>query len=188
MDLIKFFETASRMKDVERTGWVARGVKNPETSADHTFMVALMVLILGKGRKLNLDKAVKMALVHDLPEAIVGDIISKDKWETGGKMWKKDIAKLERKAMKKLSLLSGSQEILEIWKKFDEQRTPEAIFVDQADRLATIIQAMEYFKKGNHKKTIDEFSIEKFWGHKELSNIKDPDFRKLLDSFLSEKK
>jgi putative hydrolase of HD superfamily len=181
MNLVKFFETVSRLKDVERAGWTERGVKKPETSADHTLMVALMVLVLGKGKKIDLDKAVKMALIHDLPESIVGDIISKDKWEAGGKMWKKEITKLERKAMHDLSSLSGSKEILELWEEFDEQKTPESQCVDQVDRLATIFQAMEYHKSGNFREPLPGF-----WDENGISPIKDPELRKLLESFLRE--
>jgi 5'-deoxynucleotidase YfbR-like HD superfamily hydrolase len=179
MNLVKFFETASKLKDVQRTGWVERGMKNPETSADHSLMVALIVLVLGNRRKLDMEKMLKMALVHDLPEAIVGDIISKDNWEAGGTMWNHEKVSRERPAMKKLSSLSGSKEILELWEEFEGQKTHEAIFVKEVDRLATIFQAMEYHKTGNYRKPLPGF-----WDAKALATIKDPELRKLLDSLL----
>jgi putative hydrolase of HD superfamily len=179
MDLIKFFEAAMRMKDVERAGWAERGVKNPETSSDHSFMVALMILVLGRNRKMDMEKALKMAIVHDLPEAIVGDIITKENWEKGGHMWNKEKVKKERPAVRKLSSLAGDPEILRIWEEFEEQKTPEARFVKEIDRLATIVQAVEYHKKGNYKKP-----VEGFWDEKGLSSVKDPELRKFLNSVL----
>ncbi len=179
MDQVKFFETIMKLKSVRRSGWVERGVKEPETSADHSLLVSLLVLILGKSRKLDLNKAVKMALLHDLPESIVGDIISKDKWEAEGKMWKKDKIILERKAMQELASLSGRREILELWDEFNDMQSPEAIFVEQADRLATILQAIEYYKEGNYRKPLPGF-----WDEKGTSPIKDPELKKLLDSAL----
>src|SRR4030042_495193 len=146
MDLMKFFELAMNLKNVERTGWKERGVKNPETSADHSYMVALMVLIFGRKasgdafnhtskRKLDMEKALKLAVVHDLPEAIVGDIITKENWEKGGTMWKKERDKIERSAMRKLASLAGSTDILRLWEEFEVQKTPEARFVkDIEDR------------------------------------------------------
>jgi putative hydrolase of HD superfamily len=176
MDLPKFFEITMRMKEVERTGWTERGVKNPETSSDHSLMTALMVLVLGKRRKLNLDKAMKMALIHDLPEAIVGDIISKENWEKGGQMWKREKLAKEGPAVKKLASLSGCSEILELWKEFESRKTPEARFVKDIDRVATILQAMEYQRKGNYQQ-----SVKGFWDENALSSIKDPELRKFVE-------
>jgi len=177
MDLIKFFEIALKLKEVERTGWVERGVRNPETSADHSFMVALMALVLSRGRKLERDKVLRMALVHDLPEAIVGDIISKENWTSGGQMWQKDKVAKERPAMRKLASLAGSPEMLRLWEEFEAQKTPESRFVKDTDRLATILQAVEYHRKGNYKKPLPPF-----WDEKGISMIKDPELRKFLES------
>ena len=174
MDLAKFFETTLGLKDVERTGWAERGVKMPETSSDHSYMVALMVLVLGEKRKLDMEKALSMALIHDLPEAIVGDIITKENWEKGGSMWEKEKLEKERPAMKKISSLAGSPGILRLWEQFEAQKTPEARFVKDIDRLATILQAIEYHRKGNYRKP-----VEGFWDGKGLSMIKDPELRKL---------
>lgn len=179
MDMKKFFDTALRLKEIERSGWVERGVKNPETSADHSFLVTLMALVFGKGRKLDMEKALKIALVHDLPETIVGDIISKDNWEKGGQMWDHEKAKKERPAAKELASLSGNREILELWDDFQKQKTPEARFVKELDRLATILQAVEYHRKGNYKRP-----VKGFWDEKGISTIRDPELRKFLNSLL----
>ena len=190
MDMMKFFETAMKLKEVERTGWVERGVQKPETSSDHSFMVALMALILGREKEpmersrqrtpsIDMEKALKMSIIHDLPEAIVGDIITKENWEKGGSMWESEKISKERPAVRKLSSLAGDPEILRIWEEFEAQKTPEARFVKDLDRLATIIQAMEYHMKGNYKKPLPPF-----WDGKGISSIKDPGLRKFLDSVL----
>ena len=84
MDLVKFFETVGRLKLEKRKGWVDRGVKDAESVADHSMRLSVMALVLAK--KLGLDecKAVKMAVVHDLPEAIVGDTATrlKEEWQS----------------------------------------------------------------------------------------------------------
>jgi len=179
MNLQEFFEISLRLKEVERTGWKERGVRKPETSADHSYMVALMVLVLGKKRKLDLEKALKLAVVHDLPEAIVGDIITKENWEKGGNMWNSEKLSRERPAAQKLASLAGSREILELWEEFKSQKTPEARFVKDVDRLATIVQAIEYHRKGNYKKPLPPF-----WDEKGISSIKDAQLKNVLHSFL----
>jgi putative hydrolase of HD superfamily len=163
MDLIRFFEVASRLKDVERAGWTERGVQRPETSPDHSLMVALMVMVFGKSSKLNLDKAVRMGLIHDLPEAVVGDIITKENWEKGGYMREAEKLSKERTAMQNLASLSGCHEILELWEEFESQKTPGSRFVKDVDRLATILQAIEYHRKGNYKNPVRGFWDEKVY-------------------------
>ena len=84
-EIIKFIETANKLKDVKRAGWVERGVKDPESVADHNYLAALLcVVIPAKG--VDKARAVKMALIHDLAESVIGDIITTDKWKAGGKM------------------------------------------------------------------------------------------------------
>jgi putative hydrolase of HD superfamily len=194
MDLIKFLEIAAKLKDVERTGWLESGVKDPETSSDHSFMTALMVLVLGRkaslnafnrsgrGRKLNMEKALKMALIHDLPEAIVGDIITKEKenWERPGHLLNADKVKKERHAIKSLCPLIGDYEIPELWEEFEAQKTPESRFVKDAEMAATIFQAVQYRREGNFKKPMDGF-----WSERKLSMIRDPEIRKFVGSVLS---
>ncbi len=76
MDIIRFFSKIRKLKEIERSGWVVSGVKKPESVADHSFGVALLVMLLGKNKNIDLEKALKMALIHDLGEAITGDIIT----------------------------------------------------------------------------------------------------------------
>jgi len=86
-ELIKFFIEVGKLKGSPRQGWVIRGIKNPESIAEHTFRVAVMAWVLAdrKNKKLNLEKIIKMALIHDLCEVYAGDttpydsILPKDK-------------------------------------------------------------------------------------------------------------
>lgn len=75
-ELIKFFDEANQLKKIKRAGWVVDKVENPETVAEHTFGTALMCMFLGRGRKLDMEKVMKMAIIHDLAEAKIGDIIT----------------------------------------------------------------------------------------------------------------
>lgn len=85
--IIKFFSEVGKLKDIKRRGWIIRDIKNPESIADHSFRAALMGWILAEksGRKLNISKLLKMAIVHDLCEVYAGDttpydtILPKDK-------------------------------------------------------------------------------------------------------------
>ena len=52
-DLINFFTKVGQLKKIKRTGWVLRGVQDPESIADHSFRLALMAWIFGQGKKLD---------------------------------------------------------------------------------------------------------------------------------------
>jgi putative hydrolases of HD superfamily len=60
-----------------RTGWVYRGVEKPESIADHMYRMAVMALTV-VGSEYDQSKLVKMAIVHDIAEALVGDITPVD--------------------------------------------------------------------------------------------------------------
>jgi putative hydrolases of HD superfamily len=65
------------LQQTPRTGWVRSGVANPESIADHMYRMAVLALTTA-GSEYDQCKLVKMAIVHDLAEALVGDIAPSD--------------------------------------------------------------------------------------------------------------
>ena len=66
---------AGRLKTVARHCWTAPG--RQESVADHSWQMALMALLLSQEpefRELDLDRVIRMCLIHDLGEAFTGDI------------------------------------------------------------------------------------------------------------------
>jgi len=141
--LVKAIET---LKTVKRKGWVDSGVKDAESVADHTCAVALCVLMVAHGRKgIDLGKALAMALLHDLAEAVVGDITPFDG------VPKEEKQKMEEKALKELlkSLPKGSMDgLMSIWKEMLAGRSPEAKLVREADTFDRLVQAKTYLDMG----------------------------------------
>ncbi len=158
---VPFFLDVLELKDIVRNLWVFSKVPGGESVAAHSFNVALLTFILGAERKLNLSKAIKMALIHDLHEAKTGDIIED---------WKIDVLKidpavlgkgkhgvtaaeksrLEQEGMDGLTrnLPAPLQNTLTgLWKEFEEQKTREALFVRSMDKLDLLLQAAAYEKK-----------------------------------------
>ncbi|RDX82002.1 5'-nucleotidase domain-containing protein, partial [Mucuna pruriens] len=75
---IDFLSICHRLKTTKRTGWVRKDVKNPESIADHMYRMSLMALIASDVPGVDRNKCIKMAIVHDIAEAIVGDITPLD--------------------------------------------------------------------------------------------------------------
>src|SRR5688572_1987599 len=73
MALAALADAAGKLKRVRRKGWVDRGVPDAESVADHSYRLALLAWAVARQRGLDADRALKMALFHDLAEAEVGD-------------------------------------------------------------------------------------------------------------------
>ena len=177
--ILNFLIEIGKLKRIKRKGWLLRKVKDPETISDHTFRMVLTAWLLGKERKLDINKIIKMSLIHDLCEVYAGDttpydeILPKDKktwkkivnsWPRLSRIKKKNLFlkkhKKENKSLEKLvsNLPSDlKKEISNLWIDYEKGLTPEGRFVRQVDRVENLLQALEYWKRGNN------FSMEPWW-------------------------
>ncbi|XP_026518105.1 HD domain-containing protein 2-like isoform X2 [Terrapene carolina triunguis] len=106
-------KTISKQR-VPRTGWVYRNVEKPESVSDHMYRMAVMALVT-EDKQLNKDRCVRLALVHDMAECIVGDIapadnISKEEKHQREEKTKEKILYSDNGQMKAGVCLAGSYE------------------------------------------------------------------------------
>ena len=129
-----------RLKALRRTGWVRRGVPDPESVAGHTFGVAWLVLVLLPD-ELDRERALTYAVLHDVPECRVGDLTPHDGVS--------DKAEREHVAMAELcAALPNGSRLLSAWEAYERQDDPEARFVRELDRLDMALQAVAYARPG----------------------------------------
>lgn len=144
---ISFLLKILNLKDEERTGWVLRGIEDPESVASHSWG-SMIQTILNIRSELDREKVLKMALVHDLEQAETGDIPSRGDKEkkvmaTGEKEGK------EVEAMKQL--IPGELErLFELWKEHMEMETEEACFVEDMEQIDMSLQALRYEKRSRY--------------------------------------
>jgi putative hydrolase of HD superfamily len=119
-----------RLKDVQRQGWVDAGVPSPESVAAHSWGMAVLALKLCPD-DLDLTKVLRLCLIHDLPEVIVGDLTPRHDRSTK--------AADEHAAMKALA-----PEWLTLFEEYEAQATPEAVFARRLDKLDMALQASLY--------------------------------------------
>ena len=74
---LSYFRIVGYLKNVKRTGWVNHNIENAESVAEHMYRMSMLATIL-TDVNLNKDRLIKICLVHDLAEAIVGDITPHD--------------------------------------------------------------------------------------------------------------
>lgn len=162
------FRTIQELKRVRRTGWIDRGVPlaEVESVADHSYLTALIAWMASiDDPALDSDRVLKLAMVHDLAESIVGDAPPYEAHEVP------DRSNLEavraffsvrhnrspvQSAAKKageheafLELAAGmppgtQSELSSLWAEYEGQSTPEARFVKDVDRLEAYLQALHY--------------------------------------------
>src|SRR6056297_749452 len=77
-EIFDFISNIGKLKADGRRGWILHEVDNPETTASHAFQVAMLVWTVGKKKDLDLNRAIKMALVHDICEVYSPDLTSYD--------------------------------------------------------------------------------------------------------------
>lgn len=135
------------LKNLARTGWVLRGAPR-ESVAEHTYGTAIIALILARMEKLPAkDEAslLRLALLHDLHEARIGDLVPEQK-----RKLKPDERKVERE------MLSGTlleREIALLAGKSCGRRV--LALARDSDRLDMLFRAIENEKKGS--KRMQEF-------------------------------
>jgi putative hydrolases of HD superfamily len=153
-DLSLFFHSILELKSIKRAGWVSKvQIKDAESVADHTFSMATMAMLLSDMLGFDTHKVIKMVLIHDLAESIVGDYMP------GDIAAQQKLAK-EKKAMK--SILSGlpkevREEYEEMWLEYLHNRTEIARFVHRIDKLEMALQANQYVKQGYSDKLLAPF-------------------------------
>ena len=141
MTLLKFFSDVGKLKTLKRAGWVIRGIKNAESVAEHSYRTAMLAMAISD--KLSLTKKdklrlIEMALIHDLGEAYVGDIVPEQN------IPKKTKHLLEKKAQQKIfANLENGKYYYKLWLEYEENKTQVSQILHQLDKLEMVVQALE---------------------------------------------
>ena len=159
---VPFFHLLERLKTTKRAGWIRFGIENPESISDHMYRMSWITLMMPESLSSHLDvvRCHQMALVHDVAEALVGDItpvdgVSKDEKtrresETMDYICKNLLGKVN-------SGLNGSK-ARTLWQEYEDSETPESKFVHDVDKVELILQMVEYERQYNGEKDLGEFT------------------------------
>jgi putative hydrolases of HD superfamily len=124
------------LSELPRTGYLLYGVADPEKVSSHSFQVAFFVLALGgEIEGLDTQKAVKMALLHDMSEALTTDL----PW-----IAKKYIDKDGAEETASKDLFASFPEFETLVSQYFENQTLEARFVHDCDRLQLMTRVHRY--------------------------------------------
>lgn len=138
--IFDFLKIVEELKKTERWETV-ENMGRKESSADHSWGLTVFILVISIELKIDVDmlKSLKIALVHDLVEALAGD--TDQSLIAFGKKTKKEKQEAEMKAMKKIYKIlpkESGEEIRNLWLEYEEGKTKEALFVKAMDKVESI--------------------------------------------------
>lgn len=134
--ILAFLREAERLKTVPRSGWTSEGER--ESVAEHTWRLCLMAMLLyGDTPCVDLARLLRMCLVHDLGEALGGDVPAPEQ-----------VASSPKSGQERADLLRLTQplpgalrtEIVALWDEYEAAASPEARIAKGLDKLETILQ------------------------------------------------
>lgn len=155
-DLLQILMQANQLKSTTRTGWSQRGVPNAENVAAHSFGVAFTTLLLSQilDQEIDLERALTMALLHDLPEGLTTDIPT-PAWRflpAGSKF------NAENKVMHAIfDDMAFGANLMVVWEEYQAADTLEAQLVHDADKFDLFLQALVYEEQTGNR------HLQEFW-------------------------
>lgn len=135
--VLEFLRAAEGLKTAMRSGWTSAG--QPESVAEHTWRLCLMALVLSPSfPNVDFARLVKICIIHDLGEAIGGDVPAPEQARRGGSK----AADERRDLLQLLGPLPVNlrTEITSLWDEYEASRSPEARLAKALDKLETILQ------------------------------------------------
>jgi len=140
--VLAFLRAAERLKSTTRTGYTSAGQQ--ESVAEHTWRLCLMALVLRPGfPEIDFAKLVKMCIIHDLGEAVHGDVSAPEQARRAAAG--ATTAKAEQERRDLLELLAPlpaavRDEITALWDEYEAAQSIEAKLAKGLDKLETIMQ------------------------------------------------
>ncbi|WP_407112442.1 HD family hydrolase [Bradyrhizobium sp. LMG 9283] len=136
--ILQFLALSERLKRELRHSWLSDGRR--ESVAEHTWQMALLALLGYRylEQPVDIGRVLKMIIVHDLVEAIAGDV---PYFENGSRKQLK--AERERAAIDEIRAELGAetgQELHDLWHEFEARSTLEAKYASALDHLEVQIQ------------------------------------------------
>lgn len=136
---IAFLKEMDRLKSIQRKSFVS-GARRPETTAEHSWHVALMGLVLAEHALppgVNAQRVMNMLLVHDIVEIDAGDTLLYASAEAHAAQRERELTAAQRL----FSLLPSpdGEQLRALWAEFEARESADAKFAAAIDRLQPLL-------------------------------------------------
>ena len=132
--ILEFFNTSANLKKIMRQGWIDKlSIIHPESVADHTFSMSIIGMVLSDLEGYNTEKILKMIILHDLAESIIGDITpeqkeKKEKFDLENNSMQKILSSLPESIKCQYETIWNGEAIKIISKNLDKNKTSVGYF------------------------------------------------------------
>ncbi|CDO95644.1 unnamed protein product [Kluyveromyces dobzhanskii CBS 2104] len=155
--VLAFLHIVEQLKLQKRTGWVDHDIIPCESIADHMYRMGVTAMLI-KDPKVDVKRCVRIALVHDIAESLVGDITPFDPVTKEEKHQREldTITYLCDEIIKPYNE-AAADEILQDWLAYENIGSLEARYVKDIDKFEMLVQCFEYEKRHGGKKDLIQF-------------------------------
>jgi putative hydrolase of HD superfamily len=143
-DILTFLSRCKALETTERYGAsLAKDKRN--TVAEHSWRLALMALVIAQecNVALNMERALALAIMHDIAEAKTGDIDAYAQKTFGSALVDSKAAQEESVMKTMTSDLNFGSWVFDLWKEYEEQHTQEAKFIKALDKIEGFLHIAE---------------------------------------------
>lgn len=162
---VPYFHLLERLKTTKREGWRRFGIARGESIADHMYRMAMISMLAPPALRSRLDmhKCMRMCLIHDMAESLVGDITPVDGVAKPEKS-RREAATMDYITGNLLGNVWGGEgksvadEIRATWQEYEDSETLESHFVHDVDKMELVLQMVEYERRGEGKLDLGEFA------------------------------
>jgi putative hydrolase of HD superfamily len=150
-----------RLKGLERTGWMLRGIAaGAESVADHSYGVAVAAMLMGdeliaRGVTVNMERVLRVALLHDWAEVRVGDMPRTAAEYFGTEARKRAERAAFEDIVSRLNANGVAEKYNALHEDYEERESLEARLVKAADVIDLLVQALAFERAG--VRGLDEF-------------------------------
>ncbi|GMM57751.1 5'-deoxynucleotidase [Maudiozyma humilis] len=162
-NMLAFLNVVQQLKVQKRTGWLDYQMTECESIADHMYRMSIISLLIANP-DVNRDRCVRIALVHDMAEALVGDITPVDP------IGKDEKHRREEATMRYVCdeivrpiSAAGAREMLADFLEYESIGSLEARYVKDIDKYELLVQCFEYEQAHGGKLNFQEFFVAREW-------------------------
>jgi 5'-deoxynucleotidase YfbR-like HD superfamily hydrolase len=138
-----FLFEMGHLKHLSRAGWLLLGVPQPETVAEHSFRVGVVGIALAAMEGADIGRTAALCLLHDAHETRIGDVPSVGRAYV-------TTAVPEAVSAHQTSAMPDavSSVVQDLVAEYEATETPESRVAHDADKIETLLQAVEYQAQG----------------------------------------
>lgn len=137
-NLMSFFVASEKLKTTQRHSWTS-DTGRQESSAEHSWMLCLIALTLFDQIEIKVDqlRVLKILIIHDLAETIIGDIPA---FDVQGRKNKKEQEKAAMEQLIKNLPTKTGKEVMELFDEYENKSTLEAKVAQAIDKFESPFQ------------------------------------------------